>query len=403
MRDRFDIAIIGAGIVGLAIGNEILKRHPDCHLLILEKENRVAGHQTGRNSGVIHSGIYYNPGSLKARLCVQGAKAMLEFVQIHNIPYQQCGKIIVATDRLEIPGLEKLYRQGIANGVANLRWLGNPSELCDIEPYVSGICGIHVPSTAITDFRMVAERYAALISAAGGNIQFNARVNKIHVRDQVCLSTNAGDFEASYLVNCAGLHSDRVAGLAGARLDTAILPFRGEYYELLPSKQDLVRGLIYPVPDPQFPFLGVHFTRGVHGGVEAGPNAVLALRREGYKKTSISLRDSLGMVTFSGFWRMSWKYWSSGLHEMYRSWSKAAFTRALQKLLPDLSKADIRPGGAGVRAQAVDLHGNLVDDFRFVHSERATHVINVPSPAATASLQIAQVVAELVLKRWSEA
>lgn len=404
MEETFDVAIIGAGIVGLAVGCELLKRRPDCRLLILEKEKAVACHQTGHNSGVIHSGIYYKPGSLKADLCVAGAAAMLQFVTAYNIPHQQCGKIIVATEPDEIPRLEELYRRGVANGVPGLRWLPDPSAIREIEPHAAGLCGIHVPSTAITDFRLVAEQYAKLILALGGTLRFNAEVNRITRKgSETILVTEAGEFRTGYLVNCAGLHSDRIARLAGARLDTIIVPFRGEYYEVMPEKRDLVRGLIYPVPDPSFPFLGVHFTRRLAGGVEAGPNAVLALKREAYKKTTFSFTDSLSSLGSAGFWKMTSRYWSTGIKEMYRSWSKAAFTRSLQKLVPEIQDEDLCPGGAGVRAQAVDRDGKLVDDFLFIYSQDATHVCNVPSPAATASLQIAKVVVDAVKRELTSA
>lgn len=402
MEDTFDVAIIGAGIVGLAVGLEILKRKPGCRLLILEKEKSVACHQTGHNSGVIHSGIYYKPGSLKARLCVAGAAAMLDFVEAHGLPYQQCGKIIVATDTSEVPALQALYRRGTENGVSGLRWLQDVSAIREIEPHAAGVCAIHVPSTAITDFKLVAEQYSKLISSSGGTFRFNARVNRItQSQREIVLHTPEGEFCTGYLINCAGLQSDRLVRLAGARLDTVILPFRGEYYELRPEKHHLVRGLIYPVPDPSFPFLGVHFTRRVHGGIKAGPNAVLALKREGYRKTSFSLKDSTSILTSHGFWKMTSRYWAAGLSEFYRSWNKAAFTRALQKLVPELQEEDIVSGGSGVRAQAVEKDGSLVDDFRFVYSDRATHVCNVPSPAATASLKIAEVVVDRIAQQFS--
>ena len=404
MEETFDVAIIGAGIVGLAVGCELLKRRPDCRLLILEKEKAVACHQTGHNSGVIHSGIYYKPGSLKADLCVAGAAAMLQFVKAYSIPYQQCGKIIVATEPDEVPRLEELYRRGVANGVPGLRRLPDPSAIREIEPHAAGLCGIHVPSTAITDFRLVAEQYAKLILASGGKLRFNAAVNRITRKgSETILVTEAGEFRTGYLVNCAGLQSDRIARLAGARLDTIIVPFRGEYYEVMPEKRDLVRGLIYPVPDPSFPFLGVHFTRRLAGGVEAGPNAVLALKREAYKKKSFSFTDSLSSLRSAGFWKMTSRYWSTGIKEMYRSWSKAAFARSLQKLVPEIQDEDLCPGGAGVRAQAVDRNGKLVDDFLFIYSQGATHVCNVPSPAATASLQIAKVVVDTVKRELTSA
>ena len=401
MEETFDVAIIGAGIVGLAVGLELLRRRPNCRLLILEKEKAVACHQTGHNSGVIHSGIYYKPGSLKAKLCVAGAAAMLDFVKSHHLPYEQCGKIIVATEAAQIPTLEELYRRGTENGVPGLDWLPDASAIRKIEPHAAGICAIHVPSTAITDFKLVAEEYSRLIVSLGGLLRFNARVNRIfQSQGKTILHTEAGQFRTRYLINCAGLHSDHVARLAGEKLDTVILPFRGEYYKVRPERQHLVRGMIYPVADPDFPFLGVHFTRRVHGGIEAGPNAVLAFKREGYNKTSFSLKDTAATLTSRGFWRMVSRYWTAGLDELYRSWSKRAFTRSLQKLVPELQKEDVAAGGAGVRAQAVERTGKLVDDFRFIHSDGATHVCNVPSPAATASLQIAAVVVDQVLQRF---
>lgn len=399
MEETFDVAIIGAGIVGLAVGLEISGRYPECRLLILEKEKAVACHQTGHNSGVIHSGIYYKPGSLKADLCVAGAAAMLQFVKAYSIPHQQCGKIIVATEPDEVPRLEELYRRGVANGVPGLRRLPDASAIREIEPHAAGLCGIHVPTTAITDFRLVADQYAQLIIESGGTLRFNAGVNRIMRRQsETILRTHSGEFRARYLINCAGLQSDRIARMAGAKLDVSIVPFRGEYYEVIPQKDHFVRGLIYPVADPAFPFLGLHFTRRVAGGIEAGPNAVLALRREGYKKTSLSFTDSFSMVKSGGFWKMGSRYWRTGMKEMYRSWNKAAFARSLQKLVPEIQDEDLCPGGAGVRAQAVDRDGKLVDDFLFVHHEGATHVCNVPSPAATASLKIANLVVDAVSK-----
>jgi (S)-2-hydroxyglutarate dehydrogenase len=403
MAEKFDIIVIGAGIVGLSVARELLIRYPECRLLVLEKEPGVAAHQTGHNSGVIHSGLYYKPGSLKARLCVQGAAAMLEFVRAHGIPHQQCGKVVVATTKDEVLRLEELHRRGNANGVPGLRWLADRQAIQEIEPHAAGICGLHVPSTGITDFKMVAEQYSRDITSARGTVRFNAGVTGISVRaDEAIIQTAAGEFSAKYFVNCAGLHADRIAQLAGEKLDLRVVPFRGEYYELIPEKHDLVRGLIYPVPDPRFPFLGVHFTRRVHGGVEAGPNAVLAMKREGYHRTSFSFKDTVESLGFAGFWRMAAKYWAHGMVEMYRSWSKRAFITALQGLLPELRPEDVRPGGAGVRAMALDSRGSLVDDFHFVHGQRAMHVLNVPSPAATASLKIAGVVVDLIAQRAPE-
>ena len=392
--------MIGAGLVGLSVGRELLQRFPDCRLLVIEKEKEIATHQSGHNSGVIHSGIYYKPGSLKAALCTEGARAMLDFVREHGIPYQQCGKVIIATDQSELPALEELYRRGVANGVPGLRRLADQAAIRELEPHAAGIRGIHVPSAAITDYKMVATRYAKLIAHAGGEIRLDTTVTGIERRTgEIVLKTNGGDFHTAFMVNCAGLQSDRIARLGGEKLGMKIIPFRGEYYEIVPRKHDLVRGLIYPVPDPRFPFLGVHFTRRIYGGVEAGPNAVLALKREGYTRTSLSVADALETATYSGFWKMAGKYWRSGWEEMYRSWSKKAFTGALRKLLPELIQEDICAAGAGVRAQAVDQQGKLLDDFHFVDGERAVHVCNVPSPAATASLKIADVIVDRIIRQ----
>lgn len=389
MRDEHaDVAIIGAGIVGLAVGLQLVRQSPDLKVLILEKEREVAAHQTGHNSGVIHSGMYYKPGSLKARLCVEGAAAMVRFCQEHGIPYEICGKVIVATSPEELAGLEEILRRGRANGVPNLREL-TAEQIREIEPHAAGIRGIHVPGTGITDFRMVAQKYAELICGNGGAVLTDTEITQIvSSPDEIVLETAARTVHARYVVNCAGLRSDRIAAMAGASLGLRIVPFRGEYYEVVPAKHHLIRGLIYPVPDPRFPFLGVHFTKRIHGGVEAGPNAVLALKREGYSRTSFDIADTASMAAFAGFWKMASKYWKMGFEELYRSWSKHAFTVALQKLLPELTSDDIRAGGSGVRAQAVDKSGKLLDDFHFVYQNRILHVCNVPSPAATASLVI---------------
>lgn len=389
MHDRrCDVAIIGAGIVGLATGLQLLRRYSGLRIAVLEKEAAVAAHQTGRNSGVIHSGLYYKPGSLKARLCREGAAAMIRFCQDHGIPFDLCGKLIVATSDEELPALEELLRRGRANGVPNLREL-NAAQIREIEPCAAGIRGIHVPGTGITDYRMVAEKYAELIQEAGGEVLTRSGAIGIASRpDEIVVETTAGAVHSRYLINCAGLHSDRIASLAGARLGLRIVPFRGEYYEIVPAKESMIRGLIYPVPDPRFPFLGVHFTRRIHGGVEAGPNAVLAFRREGYSRTSFSLADSASIATFGGFWVMASRYWRMGFEEFRRSWSKRIFAQALQKLVPAITSDDIHGGGAGVRAQAMDRSGKLLDDFYFVRQDRILHVCNVPSPAATASLSI---------------
>jgi len=393
-----DVAIIGAGIVGLAVGLHLVRRLPGIKLLVLDKENEVAAHQTGHNSGVIHSGLYYKPGSLKARLCVEGAAAMVRFCREYGLPHEICGKIVVATEERELPGLAELLRRGVANGLTGLREL-DAGQIREIEPYSAGIRAIHIPSTGIADFRRVAQKYAELIRHSGGEILPAHGVERIaHQPNAVILETASGTISARYAINCAGLHSDRIARLAGARFGLRIVPFRGEYYMVAPAKQHLVRGLIYPVADPRFPFLGVHFTRRVSGGLEAGPNAVFSFKREGYSRTAFDLVDSVSTAIFPGFWKMAARYWKSGLAEQYRSLSKRAFTTAAQKLVPSLTEQDLEPGGAGVRAQALDSSGRLLDDFYFVYRDRILHVCNVPSPAATASLVIGREVAIKLLE-----
>lgn len=389
LNDReCDVAIIGAGIVGLASSLHLVRKFAGLKVVVLEKESEIAAHQTGHNSGVIHSGLYYKPGSLKAQLCVEGRTAMVRFCEEHDILYELCGKIVVATNEGEIPGLNELHRRGVANGISGLRELSR-EEIREIEPNAKGVRGLHVPTTGITDFKMVAAKYRQLLEASGGEVLTGFGVERIaRNSESIVLETPSGRVQARYVVNCAGLHSDRIAQMAGADLGLRIVPFRGEYFELVPAKHHLVRGLIYPVPDPRFPFLGVHFTRRIHGGIEAGPNAVLSFKREGYTRTSFNIADTISTATFPGFWKMAAKYWESGLGEMHRSWSKRAFTHALQKLLPALTENDIQPGGSGVRAQALDRNGKLLDDFHFVYKDRILHVCNVPSPAATASLVI---------------
>jgi L-2-hydroxyglutarate oxidase LhgO len=391
-----DVAIIGAGIVGLAVGLELVRKNPGLKVVILDKENEVASHQTGHNSGVIHSGLYYKPGSLKARLCVTGSAAMVEFCEEHAVPYHICGKIIVATEERETPGLNELLRRGRANGVSGLREL-DAHQIQEIEPHAFGLRGIHVPTTGITDFKIVSGRYAELIKQRGGEVLTSSEVLRIvRATDGIILETASGSVHARFAVNCAGLQSDLIARMAGARLGLRIVPFRGEYFELVPGKQHLIKGLVYPVADPRFPFLGVHFTRRIHGGVEAGPNAVLSFKREGYTRSSFDLSDTLSTASFAGFWKMASRNWKSGIGEVYRSWNKQAFTCALQKLLPALTEQDIQPAGSGVRAQALDRHGNLLDDFHFVYQDRILHVCNVPSPAATASLMIGKEIVEML-------
>ncbi len=389
---RRDVVIVGGGIVGLAVGLEITKRFPSLRLLLLEKEDRVGRHQSGHNSGVIHSGVYYKPGSQKAALCVEGARAMIEFCREHAIPHQVCGKVIVATHEEEFSRLEELRRRGEANGLTGLQLIGH-DQLREIEPHARGLRALVVPSTGITDYAAVCEKYAELIRAQGGTILTSTAVTGLRNRpDEIVVETSSGAFSTTYLINCAGLFSDRIAAMAEGKHDVIIVPFRGEYYDLVPQRSSLVKALIYPVPDPQFPFLGVHFTRRVNGTVDAGPNAVLAFRREGYRRTDFSLHDLASSLAFPGFWRMAAKHWRSGLDEFYRSFSKPAFVRALQRLLPELRADDLIPGGSGVRAQALRRDGTLVDDFQFVPSGRMLHVLNVPSPAATASLVIGRAI-----------
>lgn len=404
MASKVDLTIIGGGIVGLATALKITEGYPRVKLLLLEKESKLAQHQTGHNSGVIHSGLYYRPGSMKARTCVAGRKALIEFCDQNSIPYERCGKVVVATSDEELPRLEELYRRGIANGLEGLEIIG-PERLKELEPHAKGVKALHVPATGIIDYKKVAAAYAEKISASG-DIRTSHRVVGILERDgEIVLQTSQGDYRTKHLVNCCGLHSDIVATMMiGDRADQEehkIIPFRGEYYKLAPQKYSLVRNLIYPVPDPTFPFLGVHFTRMISGGVEAGPNAVFAFAREGYRKTDINVSDLWKTLSFKGFWAMTAKYWQTGFGELHRSLSKSAFVRALQKLLPEIAENDLLPGGAGVRAQAVSASGALVDDFVIKRSGNAIHVLNAPSPGATASLAIGQSIAEMAATNFS--
>jgi L-2-hydroxyglutarate oxidase LhgO len=384
-----NVIVIGAGIVGLATALEFLRRDPTITLTVLEKESEVALHQTSHNSGVIHSGIYYKPGSLKAALCRTGSQQMLNFCREYRLPLQVIGKLIVATRAEELPYLEELFNRGQKNGIPGLRIL-EPSQIREIERAANGIKAIHIPGVAITSFKAVAQQLALLIRQAGGKIVCDAEVTGFReCADGTTVETRVGDFSACYAVNCAGLQSDYVARKAGARNDIRIVPFRGEYYDVAPEKRDMISGLIYPVPDPRFPFLGVHFTRRVDGTVEAGPNAVFAFRREGYSKTAINFRDLCDSLVFTGFWKMAGTHWRSAAKEYYRSLSKAAFVAALQQLTPELRASDLHQGGTGVRAQALRKDGVLVDDFEFEETPRIMHVYNVPSPAATACLAIA--------------
>ncbi len=395
---NYDIIIVGAGAVGLATAYQILQKKPSTKVLILEKEHAVGSHQTGNNSNVIHSGIYYKPGSLKARNCMQGYKMLLDFCNEHGITYSLCGKVIVATDTAEVPLLENIYKRGLENGLTNLRRL-SATEIREYEPHVNGIDGIHVPQTGIVDYRKVAEKYAEVVQAAGGEIRLGEKVLNIKTNSSgVTVATVNNTFTSRIIVNCAGLYSDKVAALTSP-VDVRIIPFRGEYFKLRPEKEHLVKTLIYPVPDPNFPFLGVHFTTMIGGGVECGPNAVLAFSREGYTKSDINLRELAETLAWPGFHKIVGKYWKTGFGEMYRSFSKAAFTKALQKLIPEIKEEDLIPGGAGVRAQACDRTGGLLDDFLIIENDHAVNVCNAPSPAATSSLSIGLTVADLVLRR----
>jgi L-2-hydroxyglutarate oxidase LhgO len=398
MDSSFDVVVIGGGIVGLATALQIIRKQKGIRIAVLEKEPEIARHQTGHNSGVIHSGLYYKPGSLKAKNCVAGAAAMVEFCREHGIPYEICGKVVVATDKSELPGLQELLRRGTANGVPGIVSIG-PERLRELEPHCTGIEALHVPGTGIVNYALVAKKYAELIEAGGGQIFTNCAVQGIvQSSNETVLETSRGSFKAARkVINCAGLHSDRIMRLAAEDNGLKIVPFRGEYYEIVPRRRSLVKSLIYPVADPRFPFLGVHFTRRISGGIEAGPNAVLALKREGYKKTDINLKDAVETALFPGFWRMAAKYWKSGFGEYYRSLNKGAFTRALQKLVPEIQASDLEPAGSGVRAQALDKMGKLLDDFAILQSKQFIHVCNVPSPAATASLIIGKQIADLLL------
>lgn len=395
---EYDLAIVGAGIVGLATAKALTERRPDLKLAILEKEDRVAPHQTGNNSGVIHAGLYYKPGSLKARMAVEGARRMVEFCQHHDLPYELCGKVVVAIREEEIPRLDELYRRGTANGVPGLERIG-AEQIQDYEPEATGVAAIWSPNTGIVDYVAVTRKYAEIVEQQGGELRLSTEVTG--VREQpggLVVETTQGEVESRSLINCGGLQSDLVAGMMGSTDGLRIVPFRGEYYELVPERSDMVRGLIYPVPDPRFPFLGVHFTKKLDGSVEAGPNAVLAFAREGYQKTDIDPAYLARLLAFRGFWIMATRYWKTGLAEMYRSFSKPAFVRALQTLAPAVGDDDVRRGGAGVRAQAMAPDGNLLDDFHFIERPRAIHVLNAPSPAATASLVIGEAIADKAIE-----
>jgi L-2-hydroxyglutarate oxidase len=394
---RFDVVIVGAGIVGLATAYRIANRFHGKSILVVEKEDDVARHQSGHNSGVIHSGIYYKPGSLKAINCRTGKAALEAFCMRENIRFETCGKVIVAADDSEQPRLQDLYERGLANGV-RCRLIG-PEELRELEPHVRGVQAIHVAEAGIVDYQRVCRRLRELIEQQGHSFRFSERLTRVrNTGGRLHLQTTRREYEAGILINCAGLHSDRVARIAGTEPSVRIVPFRGEYYKLKASAHHLCSNLIYPVPDPAFPFLGVHFTRLIDGGVECGPNAVLAWAREGYRKTDFRLRDLWSTVTYPGFWKVARSYWRTGMGEFWRSWNKRAFVRALQRLMPDLSEDDLQAGGSGVRAQAISPDGRVVDDFVIERTPSAVHVLNAPSPAATSAFEIGRVVGEYWLE-----
>ncbi len=393
------VGIIGGGILGLATAYNLTQRFPDRAVVILEKEAGLAHHQTGHNSGVLHSGIYYKPGSLKALNCREGKRAMEAFCAEEGIDYDICGKVIVATNERELPALQNIYERGQANGVTCA--IIDRAHLLELEPATAGIQAIHVPEAGIVNYKQVCQRLAERVCERGGQIITNARVTGIlHQAGQVILQSSAGEFAVEYVVNCAGLHSDRMAALSGTPPGLKIVPFRGEYFEVKPEAQHLCRNLIYPVPDPSFPFLGVHFTRMIEGGVECGPNAVLAFAREGYTKTDINLRDLLDTLTYPGFLKLAAKYWQTGMGEMWRSFSKAAFVRALQHLIPTIQEKDLEAAPAGIRAQAIAPDGSMVDDFMIYETERFVNVCNAPSPAATSSLNIGRLIVDKLASRF---
>ncbi|WP_448596829.1 L-2-hydroxyglutarate oxidase [Thermoleptolyngbya sp.] len=398
----YDFAIIGGGIVGLSTAMALGRRYPDTKLVLFEKESCWAFHQTGNNSGVIHSGVYYKPGSFKAKFCRDGCQSMVAFCREHDIPHEVCGKVIVATEEHELPLLENLYQRGLQNGIQVARITAE--EVREIEPHVSCLAGVRVFSTGIADYKQVCQKYAEIVRSQGGELYLNTKVERMVDRpNSKVVETTNGTFEARLVVNCAGLHSDRVAKMGGVDPEAKIVPFRGEYYELTPEKRYLVKGLIYPVPNPAFPFLGVHFTRMIDGSVHAGPNAVLSLKREGYKKTDFDLKDFAEVMTYPGFWKLAAKHADEGIQEIIRSFSKAAFVRSLQRLIPEVQSEDLVPTHAGVRAQALMNDGKLVDDFLIVKGQNSIHVCNAPSPAATSSLEIGKAVTEQIAEQFSPA
>lgn len=397
---NYDIGVIGGGIIGLATAMRLTQEFPRYKVVVLEKESEIAQHQTGHNSGVIHAGIYYASGSQKANFCTTGGRLLRKFCDEHGIEYEMCGKVIVATNEEEIARLENLYQLGTANGAEGLEMISKES-LRELEPYAAGIKAIFSPNTGIIDFAKVSQAYAIEMRENGGDLLTRSRVHGIARHDdRLYLETSRGEISARQVINCAGLHADEVARMMGIDIGVRIIPFRGEYYSIRQERSHLVKSLIYPVPDPKLPFLGVHFTKRINGSVEAGPTAVLALAREGYKKTSFNLRDAFETLTYPGFWRMSMSYWKIGIHEQYRSMVKTSFLRSLQTLLPDIRMNDLQDPGAGVRAQAVDRKGRLLQDFIIAETENAIHVLNAPSPGATSSLSIGRYIVDLAQKSF---
>ena len=396
MIDRqYDVVVVGGGIIGLATSMKLTQDFPNLKVAVLEKEKEVAQHQTGHNSGVIHAGIYYAPGSQKANFCSTGGKLLRDFCDEYGIAYDMCGKLIVATDDSEVPQLEELFKRGTENGAQGLRMV-NQEEIKDIEPYSAGVKAILSPNTGIIDYFEVSQAYATRMRENGGDLLTNVEVISIENKDNlVYINTTSGTVVAKYVLNCAGLHADTVARMMGVDVGVKIVPFRGEYFSIIPEKEHMVKGLIYPVPDPSMPFLGVHFTRRINGSVEAGPNAVLAFAKEGYKKTDVNLKDTLGTLSYSGFWKMSAKYWKVGMHEQYRSLVKGVFVKSLQKLMPEITGDDLGDPGAGVRAQVIDSNGGLLQDFAIEASANAVHVLSAPSPGATSSLTISEYIVDL--------
>ena len=392
---QYDVVVVGGGIIGLATSMKLTQDFPNLKVAVLEKEKEVAQHQTGHNSGVIHAGIYYAPGSQKANFCSTGGKLLRDFCDEYEIAYDMCGKLIVATDDSEVPKLEELFKRGTENGAEGLRMVDR-EEIKDIEPYSAGVKAILSPNTGIIDYFEVSQAYATRMRENGGDLLTNVEVISMENRDNlVYINTTSGTVAAKYVLNCAGLHADTVARMMGVDVGVKIVPFRGEYFSIIPEKEHMVKGLIYPVPNPSMPFLGVHFTRRINGSVEAGPNAVLAFAREGYKKTDVNLKDTLGTLSYSGFWKMSAKYWKVGMHEQYRSLVKGVFVKSLQKLMPEITGDDLGAPGAGVRAQVIDSNGGLLQDFAIEASSNAIHVLSAPSPGATSSLTISEYIVDL--------